>query len=75
MIGRCCLWGALAVVMSWFLGCNEPCQDLAQRTCKKVGQGDPLCVRLEEIAAEPRVGDEAGCEAGNEFIDELRRGG
>ncbi len=75
MIGRRCLWGWLVAAVLLCTGCNEPCRNLAERTCKQVGGADPLCVRLKEIAAEPRAGDRVACEAGNEFIDELRRGG
>ncbi len=75
MIGRRCLWGALLAVALWSMGCSDACGDLAQRTCSRVGDADPLCRHLKEIAAEPRAGDAKRCTAGIEFIDELRRGG
>jgi len=54
-------------------GCGDPCQELAARTCKRVGRTDPLCARLQSIAAAPQAGDEQACRAGNTFVDELRR--
>jgi len=75
MIGRRISWAALVAVTVGSIACNEPCQALAERTCKQVGESDPQCLQLEAIAAEPRAGDKIECEAGNEFIDQLRRGG
>ncbi len=74
MIPLRCVWATLAALTLWIGGCGSPCAALAQRTCGRVGESDPLCHKLREIVAEPRAGDDEGCQAGIEFVDELRRG-
>ena len=66
---------ASLVLLAWCstAGCSDPCRELADRTCERVGRFDPLCARLQSIAADPRAGDERACRAGNAFVDELRR--
>jgi hypothetical protein len=54
-------------------GCSDACTDLADQTCKRVGQRDPLCGKLRAIAAEPLAGDQEACKAGVAFVRELER--
>lgn len=62
-----------AGILVGIAGCGNPCGQLADRTCRRLGEKDPLCEQLRGIAADPRVGDSHSCEAGNTFVDELQR--
>lgn len=53
--------------------CSSPCGDLAERTCKRAGEADPLCQRLRKTAAQPTAQDNEACRAGHAFIDELEK--
>ena len=74
MILRRCIGACAAVLALWSGGCGSPCEDLAERTCDRVGEADAVCVKLRQITAAPRAGDDEACLAGIEFVDELRRG-
>lgn len=64
------LWAAVWALL-W--GCNSPCTDLAERTCKRAGEADPLCQRLRKVAAQPSAQDNEACRAGHAFIDEMEK--
>ncbi|GEM_PF-1350284 len=67
------LLGLIAAIAISTVGCSDPCGQLAARTCKRVGNEDPLCAKLQRIATDPRPGDRKACRAGNAFVDELQR--
>jgi hypothetical protein len=46
---------------------------LAERTCKRAGEADPLCQRLRKVAAQPTAQDNDACRAGHAFIDEMEK--
>lgn len=74
MIRRCRSWSLLTAVALVALSCAQPCEDLARRTCDRLGKQERLCKDLREIAAYPAPGDREACEAGQAFVRELRRG-
>ena len=59
----------LAVLM----GCTSPCADLAERTCQRAGETDPVCLRLRTVAQQPTDQDLQACRAGQAFIYEMER--
>lgn len=70
------LTGAVLVLTGAVLvltGCGNPCTGLAERTCARVGRGDPLCAELQAVAADPKAEDRKACEAGVAFVDELEK--
>ncbi len=64
------LWAAVLALLG---ACNAPCTDLAERTCKRAGEADPLCQRLRKVAAQPSAQDNEACRAGHAFIDEMEK--
>ncbi|MFZ4578337.1 MAG: hypothetical protein ACOYOB_08065 [Myxococcota bacterium] len=64
---------AALLTLATLTGCSDACTDLADQTCKRVGQQDPLCAKLRAIAAEPKAGDQEACKAGVAFVRELER--
>ena len=71
---RCTLAAVTAIVLAvGFIGCSGPCDELADKTCRQLGENDELCHKLRAIAASPRHGEAQACEAGNTFVHELRK--
>lgn len=64
------LWAAAVGLLG---ACNSPCVDLADRTCKRAGEADPLCQRLRKVAAQPTAQDNEACSAGHAFIDQMEK--
>lgn len=62
-----------ALLLFLLAGCANPCADLAERTCKRTGAGDPLCTKLQAVAQSPTADEVEQCKAGNAFVDELER--
>lgn len=73
MIARPVAFLLLSATLALTSGCEGPCDELATRTCRRVGEADKLCVQLRAIAAQPHHGDERACKAGNDFLHELQK--
>ncbi len=63
----------IAAVIAMLVGCTDECLQLAEKTCARVGQNDPLCGKLRRVAADPRGDDKKACAAGLEFVEELEK--
>jgi hypothetical protein len=63
----------VAIALAGLGGCADPCANLADRTCARVGEADPLCRQLREVAADPRPGEKSACESGIAFTTELEK--
>lgn len=67
------VWLVLAIIALPLSGCADECLQLAEKTCARVGQNDPLCGKLRQVAASPRGDDKKACAAGLEFVEELEK--
>lgn len=67
------LFLGLAVALTLTAACGSPCADLADRTCKRAGDADPVCQRLRQVAAQPSAQDIEACRAGQAFMDEMEK--
>ena len=73
MIRTGCRWVSIALIAAMTAACSGPCDELADRTCARLGESDKLCLQLRAIAEQPQDGDSRACKAGHAFIHELQK--
>lgn len=65
------LLAALALVT--ITGCGNPCEDLAEITCKTAGEGTEECKNIREKAGKASSEDKRACESALELVKSLER--